>query len=290
MLRWRMSSDPAAEFEGFYLDDIAITKAMVPSSCGADLRLTNAPGVADSCAAGAGGGNGILESGEDAVVSASLQNIGDTAVTGVTGTLSTAQPGVVVTRASASFTNAAAGAATSSVAPHFGIWVAPSVACGTVIPFSLGVTSAQGSFARNFSVTVGTPGLPCTQVACTSALPVEDGVSPAPLLASLGSGTSVHLTFGLSCHAVDSTVYWGSFATSGAGLNWTSAACGFGAVGSATFDPGNPPVNSVYAFVAVPSNGATQGSYGHKSTGAERAPAVGLGACNLPQTLGGTCP
>ena len=290
MVRWRMSSDPAAEFEGFYLDDIAVTQAMVPSSCGADLRLTNAPGVADTCAAGAGGGNGILESGEDAVVSASLQNIGDTAVTGVTGTLSTVQPGVVITRPSASFTDAAAGATTSSVAPHFGIWVAPTVACGTVIPFSLGVTSAQGSFARNFSVTVGTPGLPCTQVACTSALPVEDGVSPAPLLASLGSGTSVHLTFGLSCHAVDSTIYWGSFATSGAGLNWTSAACGFGAVGSATFDPGNPPVNTVYAFVVVPSNGSTQGSYGHTSAGAERAPAVGLGACNLPQTLGGTCP
>jgi hypothetical protein len=290
MLRWRMSSDPAAEFEGFYLDDIAITKAMAPASCGADLRLSTAPGVADSCAAGAGGGNGILESGEDAVIAASLQNIGDTAVTGVTGTLSTTQPGVVITRPTASFTNAAAGATTTSIAPHFGVWVAPTVACGTVIPFSLGVNSAQGSFARNFSVTVGTPGLPCTQVACTSALPVEDGVSPAPLLASPGSGTSVHITFGLSCHAVDSTVYWGSITTSGAGLNWTSAVCGFGAQGSATFDPGTPPLNTVYAFVVVPSNGVTQGSYGHTSAGAERAPAAGLGACNLPQALGGTCP
>jgi hypothetical protein len=285
-----MSSDPATEFDGFYLDDIAITNAMVPSSCGADLRLTNAPGVADSCAAGAGGGNGILESGEDAVVSASLQNIGDTAVTGVTGTLSTTQPGVLITRPTASFTNAAAGATTSSVVPHFGIWVAPTVACGTVIPFSLGVTSAQGTFARNFSVTVGTPGLPCTQIACASALPVEDGVSPAPLLASPGSGTSVHLTFGLSCHAVDSTVYWGSIAASGAGLHWANAACGFGAQGSATFDPGTPPTNTVYAFVVVPSNGVTQGSYGRTSAGIERSPVSGLGACNLPQTLGGTCP
>jgi Subtilase family/Immune inhibitor A-like, MAM domain len=289
MLRWRMSSDPAAEFEGFYLDDIAVTRAMAPSSCGADLRLASAPGLADTCAGGAGG-NGILESGEDAVVSASLQNIGDTAASGVTGTLSTTQPGVVITRSTASFTDAAAGATTSSIAPHFAVWVAPTVACGTVIPFSLGITSAQGSFARNFSVTVGTPGLPCTQSACTSALPVEDGVSPAPLLTTLGSGTSVHITFGLSCHAVDSTVYWGSINTSGAGLHWSSAACGFGAQGSATFDPGTPPTNTVYAFVVVPSNGATQGSYGHTSAGAERAPAVGLGACNLPQTLGGTCP
>jgi len=290
MLRWRMSSDPAAEFEGFYLDDIAITKAMAPASCGADLRLSTAPGVADSCAAGAGGGNGILESGEDATIAASLQNIGDTAVTGVSGTLSTAQSGVVVTRPTASFTDAASGATTSSVAPHFGVWVAPTVACGTVIPFSLGVTSAQGSFARSFSVTVGTPGLPCTQVTCGSALPVEDGTASAPLLATPGSGTSVHITFGLSCHAVDSTVYWGSIGSSGAGLNWSSAACGFGAQGSATFDPGTPATNTVFAFVVVPSNGVTQGSYGQRSSGAERSPAVGLGVCNQPQTLGGTCP
>src|SRR5207244_2983285 len=85
MIRWRLSSDPAAEFDGFYLDDVAVTRAMVPSSCGADLRLAAGPAVADSCAGGGGGGgNGILESGEDAVVSLGLQNVGDTTATAVT--------------------------------------------------------------------------------------------------------------------------------------------------------------------------------------------------------------
>lgn len=32
-LRWRLSTDPGAEYEGFFLDDIQITGASVPSSC-----------------------------------------------------------------------------------------------------------------------------------------------------------------------------------------------------------------------------------------------------------------
>ena len=291
VLRWRLSTDPGAEFEGFYLDDIAITNAQAPASCGADLRLAAGPGVADSCAGGgAGGGNGILESGEDGVVSIALQNVGDTTASGVSGTLSTTQPGVVVTRPSASFADAGGGATVASIAPHFAVWVAPTVACGTVIPFTLNLSTAQGGFSRPFSITVGTPGAPCTEIACSGALPVEDGAPPAPLLVTRGPGTSLLLGFGLSCHAVDSTVYWGQASAPGAGLTWTNAACGFGPQGSASFDPGTPPVGSVIYFVAVPSNGVSQGSYGRNSAGAERAPATGLGSCNLPQTLGGSCP
>jgi hypothetical protein len=33
-----------------------------------------------------------------------------------------------------------------------------------------------------------------------------------------------------------------------------------------------------------------QGSYGRSSANVERPAAVGLGTCNLPQQLGGTCP
>ncbi|CAN5793487.1 hypothetical protein BH20VER1_BH20VER1_00140 [soil metagenome] len=35
--RWRFISDPAAEFAGFYLDDIAITNILLPNSCDASL-------------------------------------------------------------------------------------------------------------------------------------------------------------------------------------------------------------------------------------------------------------
>jgi hypothetical protein len=33
MIRWRFTSDPGAEFEGFYLDDIAISNTKLPASC-----------------------------------------------------------------------------------------------------------------------------------------------------------------------------------------------------------------------------------------------------------------
>jgi hypothetical protein len=263
----------------------------VPSSCGADLRVASGPAVADTCAGGgAGGGNGILEAGEDATLSLALQNVGDTTATSLTGTLSTAQPGVVVTRPVASFADAAGGATVASTAPHFGIWVAPAVACGTVIPLTLNVASAQGGWSRNLSLTVGTPGASCAQIVCAGAPPAEDGVS-APLLVAAGPPAGpVQLTFGLSCHAIDSTVYWGLSTGMMSGVAWTGAACGFGPQGSAVFDPGTPPPGGLYYFVVVPSDGVEQGSYGHASSGGELPAAAGLGACNLPQVLGGTCP
>jgi hypothetical protein len=289
-IRWRLSSDPASEFEGFYLDDVAVTQAMTPSSCGADLRLAAGPAIQDTCAAGGGGGNGVFEAGEDATLPVSLQNIGDTTATGVSGTLSTTQPGVVITRPLASFANATEGAIVTSLAPHFGVWAAPTVACGTIVPFTLALSSGQGGFSRSFNVTVGSSGLPCTQTICSSAVPAEDGPQASPLLVAPGAAGSLQLSFGLSCHAVDSTVYWGLRSSPVGGVVWTNAVCGFGASGSASFNPGNPPAGSLYYFVVVPSNGVRQGSYGHSSTGSEIPPATGLGSCNLPQTLGGTCP
>src|SRR5699024_506372 len=41
--RWRFTSDPASEFAGFYLDDIAVTNVLLPNSCttAAPLQATN---------------------------------------------------------------------------------------------------------------------------------------------------------------------------------------------------------------------------------------------------------
>jgi len=40
-IRWRFSSDPGAEEEGFYLDEVAITNASTPSMCVNDFLLQN---------------------------------------------------------------------------------------------------------------------------------------------------------------------------------------------------------------------------------------------------------
>jgi hypothetical protein len=286
-VRFRMSTDPAAGMEGFYLDDLRVTSAFGPGSCGTDLRFMDAE-VRDVCAGGgAGTDNGILESGEDATVVVFAQNIGDQGATAIAGTLSSAAPGVVVTRATASFGPADAGEETFSVGPHFGVWVSPALACGTQLPFTLELTTAQGSFSRTFGLTLGTGSPLCNQVVCGEALPVEDG---DVVVAKTAGDDPLQLTFDPSCHASDATVYWGQATGSMSGVAWTSAACGAGPAGSASFSPGTPAPGSFYYFVVVPTNGVKEGSYGKDSTGNERTRASGLGVCNLPQQLGGVCP
>jgi len=287
-LRFRLSTDPGVELDGLWIDDIAVTGAFAPASCGADLRLAGAPAAADSCAGAPG--DGVIEAGEDVALPVSLQNIGDTAATAVAGTLSTSAPGVVITRPVAAFPALGSGATGGSAPPHFGLWVAPAVPCGTSLPFTIELDSAQGGFTHTLNLTVGS-GAPCSQTVCAAALPVEDGPAENPLLvAKAGAGGALDLTFGASCHATDATVYWGEAAGSLGGLDWTHAACGFGPEGAATVDPGTPTADGWYYLVVVPGNGTQEGSYGRDSAGAERPAAAGLGPCNLPQQLGGSCP
>ncbi|HUD71016.1 MAG TPA: hypothetical protein VMQ62_03550, partial [Dongiaceae bacterium] len=64
--RWRSSSDPAAEFAGFYLDDVAVTNVRLPNACTPDLCAgqPNGTGCSDGnactsgevCGSGACGG------------------------------------------------------------------------------------------------------------------------------------------------------------------------------------------------------------------------------------------
>jgi hypothetical protein len=284
-IRFRFSTDPGVENEGFYLDDVTITSAMAPASCGADLRLT-ASTPADACSAGGpGNANGVVDAGEDVTIAATLQNIGDTTATTITGTLTTTAPEVVITRPSTTFPSAASGATVSSASPHLGAWVAPTVACGTVLPFTLHVSSTQGSFDRDFSLAVGSGS--CTQVVCSGAVPVED---TSLVVGKTGSGDPLQLTFTPSCHTIDSTVYRGTATGSMTGIAWTDATCGSGPGGNASFSPGTPAPGSFHYFVVVPSNGVKHGSYGRNSANVERPQAAGLGSCNLPQQLGGTCP
>jgi hypothetical protein len=55
------------------------------------------------------------------------------------------------------------------------------------------------------------------------------------------------------------------------------------------FDPGDPPLGGLLYFVIVGQNAANEGSYGPATSG-ERPEAVGVGVCDKPQILTGTCP
>jgi hypothetical protein len=291
-IRWRLSTDPATESWGFYLDDVTISSATVPASCGTELQVIGTSASPDRCTGGSwAGGNGFLDPGEDADLRVNLQNVGDQAGAAATGTLTSSVPGVVVTRATASFPSVASGATSSSQAPHFGVWVPPTVPCNTTLPLTLQLDSAQGSVTRTLDLTVGPMSVPCSALVCNGAVPIENGTGSGMLrLAKTGSGDPVLLTFGLSCHTADTTVYWGQSLGAMTGIAWTQAACGFGPNGSASVSPGVPPPGGLYYFVVVPTNGVKQGSYGRSSAGIERPSAPSGLACGLPQQLGATCP
>jgi hypothetical protein len=123
------------------------------------------------------------------------------------------------------------------------------------------------------------------------------GVAPNPKEASpdghmtasrSSSGTGVDLGYAPGCGTKDNAVYWGSGPIAGS-LVWTNAACGLDNTGHATFNPGDPASDSFFYFVIVGQSAAKEGSYGTGTTG-ERPEAIGVGACDKPQDLSGTCP
>jgi len=68
--RWRFSSDPAAEYGGFYLDDVAVTNTRLPGTCVTDICAGQVDGTAcndanactagDVCGAGTCAGSVVL--------------------------------------------------------------------------------------------------------------------------------------------------------------------------------------------------------------------------------------
>jgi len=111
-----------------------------------------------------------------------------------------------------------------------------------------------------------------------------DGAMKASRLA----GTAIDVTYAPGCGTLDNAVYWGTGPIAGSPV-WASSACALGNTGHATFDPGDPGPDTLLYFVVVGQNATTEGSYGPGAAG-ERPEAVGVGACDKPQVLTGTCP
>ncbi|HKQ96503.1 MAG TPA: PQQ-binding-like beta-propeller repeat protein [Candidatus Polarisedimenticolia bacterium] len=120
-----------------------------------------------------------------------------------------------------------------------------------------------------------------------SAAPGEAGVA-RPMTVRPGAGSSLVVDYGPACNAAEHAIYWGTAPAPGA-MHWVGCACGVGAGAGASFDPGTPPVGTVYYFVVVGRNGANEGSYGRSSSGAERPEAVGIGACDAPRVIATSC-
>jgi hypothetical protein len=117
--------------------------------------------------------------------------------------------------------------------------------------------------------------------------PKEASPNGTPMTAQKGAGTSVVVNYSPGCGATTHAMYWGG-GPIGAGLNWTDVACEVASGG--TFDPGELNLGEWIYFVIVGQNSTLEGSYGRNSIGQERPESVGIGACDKPQDLTGTCP
>lgn len=151
---FQLTTDNYVNYEGWYLDDIEVN---CTAPCGAEVTYLSST-VNDLCTAGGTGNhNGVAESGEEVILHPLLKNWGLQAASGLTATLTTTTPGIIVTQATASYPDLAVGASATPAAPFFAFTVGPDVTCGTAIQFTLTISSSasRATWVRTFSVPVG---------------------------------------------------------------------------------------------------------------------------------------
>jgi subtilisin-like proprotein convertase family protein len=106
----------------------------------------------------AGNGDGIANPGEAIILPVTVKNIGADPGTGLTGTLTSADPNVTITDGAASFPNLAVDATGQSLSNHFAITVAGGCPNGHLIPLDLAWTATGGySGTMRFNVAVCAP-------------------------------------------------------------------------------------------------------------------------------------
>ncbi|MBN2384135.1 immune inhibitor A [bacterium] len=152
-IRFRLDTDGSQAYDGWHIDDVSIGYAMpcVP------LAAYDSHIFTDDCpAGGAGDADGILDAGETITFQIDIANMGTGDLTGVWAELTSSTTGVTVTDAQANYNNIPEGTSGTSLAPHFTVYLAESIACGTDLDFSLTIHTNEGDFnGGSFSETTG---------------------------------------------------------------------------------------------------------------------------------------
>ncbi len=102
----------------------------------------------------AGDGDGTPEAGESISLPLTLENTGWENATGVTATITSPDPDVFITTASASFPDMADGGSEQSDSPHFAFTIDGAVPCGGRLHFIISVDSDQGISTDTFEMLV----------------------------------------------------------------------------------------------------------------------------------------
>ena len=104
-------------------------------------------------------GNGILDPGESGGIVCYIKNNGQEPATNTTGTLRTTDTYITISDSTTNYGTIAAGDSADNSGDPFQVSVSSSCPVGHQVSFDLYVVCAESSWTRNFTLTIGEPGL-----------------------------------------------------------------------------------------------------------------------------------
>ncbi len=200
------------------------------------LTLVGVPAAQAGCAVTSGNGNDAIDPNECDTLSLGITNTTANAMTGVSATLSSADPNVMVTQPASTYPDVPSGGTSTNATP-FQISVLPSFLCGNNINLNLTVTSAShGSFVVPVVLQTGEASATATRFNNTNLFSIPDiGYIESSNLVSGFSGrvmkvaVSLYLTHprdqdltNISLIGPDGTMVMLSAANGGSGQNYGS--------------------------------------------------------------------
>jgi plastocyanin len=117
--------------------------------------------------------------------------------------------------------------------------------------------------------------------------PPPGGILEATNLQLAKSGTDTQFTYTPACGATAHAIYYGTGSLAPLGPQWRDSIC-TDTSGSTTVALSNP--TGLQYFVVVGQTASAEGSYGKQTGNMERAEATEVGLCDVPQSIGTTCP
>jgi subtilisin-like proprotein convertase family protein len=148
---WTLRVVDAAGADTGKIDGFELSLGYPAQPCGPYLRHVSHT-VVDSCSGtGSGGGNGVIEPGEDVSIPVVLANTSTYSASNITATLTSSHPGVTITQGTASYGTLNAGQTRSGDVP-FRIHVAGSILCDTTLFFDVDATASEGSWHDSFTL------------------------------------------------------------------------------------------------------------------------------------------
>jgi hypothetical protein len=126
-----------------------------PKVCGPHLKVETYVATDRCSGLGGVGSNGRVEPAEDVLFNLKLRNDGTGGTTGVSARLSTATPGITITKSWTQYPDLAAGEAADTPLSPFDFTVDTGVPCGTSIEFVIDTVANEGEWTDALSLIVG---------------------------------------------------------------------------------------------------------------------------------------